>query len=92
VMGVTVALYGFLFSVFSGLGDIIPTAMMPVAQFQLILGVFLVLMVIVITYYVAGIEWGEDWIERKYLVGTAVPVAVILFTVTVVGAQSFFGG
>lgn len=92
VLGVTVALYGFLFTVFSGLGDIIPTAMIPVPQFQLIMGIFLVLMVVLIMYYVSGIEWGEDWVERKYLIGTAMPVAVFLFTIVVIGARSFFGG
>ena len=92
VMGVTVALYAFLFSTFSDLGDVLPAAMVPVPVFQLMIGIYLLATVLAITYFVAGIEWGEDWVERKYLMGSALPVSAVLFTLTSLGAQLFFGG
>jgi len=91
VMGVTVALYAFLSNTFLDLQDVLPTAMIPVPAFQLILGVYLMITVVVIMYFVAGIEWGEDWVERKFLVGSALPIAVLIFSLTAVGARGFIG-
>jgi Flp pilus assembly protein TadB len=52
--------------------------------FSLIIGIYLVITVIIIVYFVAGIRHGEDMIERKVLIGNGVPIALIVYTFAII--------
>ncbi|WP_174591563.1 hypothetical protein [Methanocella conradii] len=60
-------------------------------QFVLIIGLYLVMLVIILLRFVSGIEHGDDRYEFMYSVGTALPIAMAIFTVTTALAGSAFG-
>ena len=86
VFGITLSLYGTLFDAFSGIST---TSMIGVGQFSLILGVYLILTVIITMYFCAGIYWNGDRIVWKNYVGTAMPVAVVLYAATALLGSMF---
>jgi hypothetical protein len=59
--------------------------------FVLIVGIYLILTVMIIMYFTTGIEHGADPIERRYQTGIALVVALLIFTVTTVGANEALG-
>jgi hypothetical protein len=44
-------------------------------------------MVIVITYFSVGIEYGEDKVELRHSLGFAVPMAVLIYAFSLVAGQ-----
>ncbi len=92
VMGITAALYVLLAETFGGLAGGPRVEMIPTPVFILIVGLYLLFTVLIVIYFVAGIQHGEDWIERKYLMGQSIPVALVVFTLAAVGGQIGIAG
>jgi Flp pilus assembly protein TadB len=89
VMGITAALYVLLSKEFSRMPNAAP--MIPNDIFFLILGIYLVLVVIITMYFTTGIEHGEDRIQLKYGIGTALPVALVVFSLSLILGQIMIG-
>jgi Flp pilus assembly protein TadB len=89
VMGITAALYVLLSEEFAELPN--STPMIPNDIFFMILGFYLAFVVIITMYFTVGIEHGEDKIQFKYSVGSALPVAISIYTVAVVLGQIMIG-
>jgi hypothetical protein len=102
VMGITVSMYFMLSRTLTeipavsgiaglgfglgGLGNAIAPEI-----FSLIIGVYLVLTVMIIVYFVAGIRHGEDMIERKVLIGNGVPVALVVYSFSIIFGSLIVG-
>lgn len=87
VMGVTSALYFIMATVLAGLEDVEGGGMafgggpvVPYAAFTMILGIYLFLTVVVITYFVSGMKEGDDPVELRWQVGRTLPVALLIFS------------
>jgi len=104
IMGVTTALYYMLVKNLSGLGNVSDAGAsfglgfslnmenpIPPSYFSIIIGIYLIFTVIIIGIYTSGIQYGEDWIRRKDFIGTAIPVALVVYTVSLVVANLFIG-
>ncbi|MEM4728680.1 MAG: hypothetical protein QXH42_02820 [Thermoplasmata archaeon] len=99
VMGITAALYVVLSDVTQGisLGGAaigVSEAMreaVPAHIFTAIIGLYLVLVVFVITHFTSGIRWGEDRVERTHELGRALPVAMAVFTMATLAGQMMMG-
>jgi hypothetical protein len=104
IMGVTTALYYMLVKNLSGLGELSDQGAsfglgfsismdnpIPPSAFSVIVGIYLILTVIIIGIYTSGIQYGEDWIRRKDFIGTAIPIALVIYTVSLVAANLFIG-
>lgn len=89
VMGITAALYVLLSEEFSKMPNATP--MIPNDIFFLILGFYLAFVVIITMFFTTGIEHGEDRVQLKYSIGTALPVAVIIYTLAVIMGQIMIG-
>jgi hypothetical protein len=87
VMGITASLYVLLSRELGGIPG--STQLLSNEVFFLVIGIYLILMVIVITYFSVGIEHGEDRIELKHSLGFAVPVAVTIYAFSLVVGQVF---
>ena len=61
-------------------------------QFVLIIGLYIIMLVIILLRFVDGIEHGDDRYEFMYNVGTVLPVAMAVFTITTAFAGTAFGG
>jgi hypothetical protein len=61
-------------------------------QFVLIIGLYVIMLVIILLRFVGGIEHGDDRYEFMYSVGTVLPAAMAVFTVTTALANTAFGG
>jgi Flp pilus assembly protein TadB len=92
VMGVTAALYVLLSETFGGLGGGARVEMIPTSVFILIVGLYLLFTVMIVVYFVAGIQHGEDWIERKFAMGQSIPVALLVFSLATIGGQMGIAG
>ena len=62
------------------------------ADFTLIVGVYLILLVLILLRFVDGIEHGDDLREFMYSAGRTLPVAVITFSLTTAAASALFKG
>jgi hypothetical protein len=104
IMGVTTALYYMLVKNLSGLGDLSDSGAsfglgfslsmdnpIPPSAFSVIVGIYLILTVIIIGIYTSGVQYGEDWIRRKDFIGTAIPIALVIYTVSLIAANMFIG-
>jgi len=60
-------------------------------EFVLIIGLYVIMLVVILLRFVNGIEHGDDRYEFMYSVGTVLPVAMAVFTVTMAFADSAFG-
>jgi hypothetical protein len=60
-------------------------------EFVLIIGLYVIMLVIILLRFVDGIEHGDDRYEFMYSVGTVLPVAMAVFTITTAFADSAFG-
>ncbi len=89
VMGITAALYVLLAGEFSKMENAAP--MIPNEVFFLILGFYLAFVVMITMFFTNGIENGEDTIQLRYSMGTALIVAVIIYSSSVVLGQLFIG-
>ena len=99
VMGITVALYVVLSGVTAGL-DLggaalgLPAAIkqsIPAPAFTLIIGVYLLLTVTIIMVFTSGIRSGPDLVGRRYEIGTALPVAMAVFTMATLAGRMLAG-
>jgi hypothetical protein len=61
-------------------------------QFVLIIGLYVIMLVIILLRFVGGIEHGDDRYEFMYSVGTVLPIAMAVFTLTTALANTAFGG
>ncbi len=77
VMGIVASLYFMLEEVFTGLGTI--ELISPVA-FSSVLGVYLILMSGVITYFTKSIECNLDAIEFKYSLGMTILTSITVYS------------
>jgi hypothetical protein len=99
VMGVTAALYVVLSGVTAGLslgGSTLglPAAIkqcIPAPAFTLIIGVYLLLTVTIIMVFTSGIRNGPDRVGRRYEIGTALPVAMAVFTMAILAGRMLVG-
>jgi Flp pilus assembly protein TadB len=89
VMGITVSLYVLLSKEFASVPG--ATQLLSNEIFFLIIGIYLILMVMVIIYFSVGIEHGEDKVELKHSLGNAVPIAVLVYAVSLVAGQFMIG-
>ncbi len=81
VMGVVVSLYFMLFDIFS---DITTIEMISPIAFTTVVGIYLILMCGVITYFSTGIRFRMDPVEFKNDLGTVLPICMIVFSLAVV--------
>ncbi len=81
VMGVVVSLYFMLYDIFS---DISQVDMISPVAFTAVVGVYLVLMCFVITYFTTGIRTRVDPVEFKYELGIILPICIGLFSMAVI--------
>ncbi len=90
VMGITSSLYIFLSDLFE---DIAAggAEMVDSHIFTFVVGLYLIQILIVIIYFSVGIQHGGDRIERNYSIGTMLPVAMILYSITVAVTQIAIG-
>jgi len=89
VMGITASLYVLLSREFAMLPG--STQMLSNEVFFLVIGIYLILMVMITVYFSVGIEHGEDRIELKHSIGNAVPVAVVVYAISLVAGQVLIG-
>jgi Flp pilus assembly protein TadB len=85
VMGITASLYVLLSREFANLPG--STQMLSNDLFFMVIGVYLILIVMVTIYFSVGIEYGEDRIEMRYSLGNAVPLAIIVYTFSLIAGQ-----
>ncbi len=85
VMGITAAMYVLLSAAFSALQA------PPISPqiFFLVLGVYLLLTVISITYFTNGIERGVDRAHLMYSIGMGMPIASTIYVFTALMAMKF---
>ena len=89
IMGVTVGLFALLSSTFADVGD--GVEMMPVWLFALVVGVYLVLMVLVISHFCSRLLDGDDKVDLRWRVGTSLAISWMVFAASVSVAYSAFG-
>jgi hypothetical protein len=58
----------------------------------LIIGLYIIMLVIILLRFVDGIEYGDDRYEFMYNVGTVLPVAMAVLTITTAFAGTAFSG
>lgn len=58
--------------------------------FILIIGIYVIELVILLTRFTNGIDEGDDRIEFYYLLGKTLPVAIFIFTVSIIVSHWFF--
>ena len=81
VMGVVVSLYFMLHDIFS---EISTVEMISPVAFNTIVGIYLMLMCLVITYFSTGISSRVDAIEFKNDLGTMLPICMAVFSLAVI--------
>ena len=89
VLGVTSALYFVMAHVMEGLTGVSGAGfafgggtVVPFQTFTLVLGVYLFLTVLVISYFVSGMKEGDDAVDLRYQIGRTMPVALLIYSVT----------
>jgi Flp pilus assembly protein TadB len=101
VMGITAALFTVLSSVTQGIDlggagqiglSVAVKESVPAPIFTLIIGAYLLLTVGIIMFFTSGIRSGPDKVQRQYEMGTALPVAMAVFTLAVYTGQMVIGG
>jgi hypothetical protein len=87
VLGVTSALYFVMAHVMEGLKGISGAGfsfgggpIVPFQTFTLVLGVYLFLTVLIITYFVSGMKEGDDPVDMRYQIGRTMPVALLIYS------------
>jgi Flp pilus assembly protein TadB len=97
VMGITAALFMVLSTVTRGIDlggagelglSVAVKESVPAPLFTLIIGAYLLLTVTIIMYFTSGIRSGPDPVQRRYEIGTALPVAMAVFTLAVILGQT----
>jgi Flp pilus assembly protein TadB len=100
VMGVTAALFTVLSTVTQGIDlggagqlglSVAVKESVPAPIFTLIIGIYLLLTVGIIMFFTSGIRNGPDEVQRRYEMGTALPVAMAVFTIATFVGQMVIG-
>jgi Flp pilus assembly protein TadB len=86
VMGVTFSLYSLLYKTFIAMGQ--TESMMSPSIFLIVLGVYVVLIAVVATYFVTAIQKGPDRTERDYSIGIGILVSVFAYTIACLVGQT----
>jgi Flp pilus assembly protein TadB len=95
VLGVTSALYFVMAHVMEGLKGVSGAGfsfgggtVVPYQTFTLVLGFYLFLTVLVISYFVSGMKEGDDPVDLKFQIGRTMPVALLIYSLaTMVGGM-----
>ncbi|MEW5936429.1 MAG: hypothetical protein AB1665_01240 [Candidatus Thermoplasmatota archaeon] len=87
IMGVTVGLYALLGATFATLGTV---QMMQLWQFALVLGTYLMLMVVVISYFTANLLHIGDRYEFRRRLGNSMPTAWMVYAAAVLLSYAMF--
>lgn len=85
VMGVTFSLYTLLLDTFTAMGQ--NEGMMSSSVFLIVLGVYVVLMAGIATFFVTTIQKGSDKLDRDYHLGIGLLVSVGVFTISCLAGQ-----
>lgn len=104
IMGVTAALYFMLVKNLPSSSDmpsggsqfgmsmtLSMTDPIPPGIFSLIIGVYLISTVIIITMFTSGIQYGEDWVRRKSFLSKAIPIALIVYSASLIISNILLG-
>jgi Flp pilus assembly protein TadB len=88
IMGVTVGLFALLSRTFADVGE--GVEMMPIWSFAAVVGVYLALMVAVISHFCSRLLYGEDPVELKWRLGTSLVLSwLVFFAATAVSYSTF---
>ena len=95
VLGVTSALYFVMAHVMEGLKGVSGAGfsfgggtVVPYQTFTLVLGFYLFLTVLVISYFVSGMKEGDDPVDLRYQIGRTMPIALLIYSLaTMVGGM-----
>jgi hypothetical protein len=95
VLGVTSALYFVMAHVMEGLKGVSGAGfsfgggtVVPYQTFTLVLGFYLFLTVLVISYFVSGMKEGDDPVDLKFQIGRTMPIALMIYSLaTMVGGM-----
>ncbi len=89
IMGIVASLYFMLEEVFSELGTV---QLVSPVSFTTILGVYLMMMAGIVTYYTKSIESGLDLIEFKYSLGKTLLISITIFSISfLIGKAAIVG-
>ncbi|MFH0815643.1 MAG: hypothetical protein V1934_02350 [Methanobacteriota archaeon] len=88
IMGVTVGLFALLSRTFADVGD--GVEMMPVWLFAGVVGAYLMLMVLAISYFCSRLMHGDDDVELKWRAGTSLATSWLVFAGAVFVAYTGF--
>jgi hypothetical protein len=66
------------------------TQSVPPDIFLLVVGIYMVLLVIILTRFAGGIEYGDDRSQFMYDLGQTLPMSILVFTVTTVVSRIIF--
>jgi hypothetical protein len=66
------------------------TQSVPPDIFLLVVGIYMVLLVIILTRFAGGIEYGDDRPQFMYDLGQTLPISIFVFTVTTVVSRIIF--
>ena len=78
-MGIISSLYFMLEDVFTNLGGV--DMISPIA-FSTVIGIYLIMMGIVITYFTKGIENSLDTLEFKYTFGKTILISIAIYSIS----------
>jgi len=88
-MGIISSLYFMLEDVFTNLGGV--DMISPVA-FSAVIGVYLIMMGIVITYFTKGIENSLDAVEFKYTIGQTILISITIYSISIIFGRMMIVG
>jgi Flp pilus assembly protein TadB len=88
IMGVTVGLFALLSRTFADVGE--GVEMMPVWLFTATVGVYLMLMVLVISHFCSRLLHGDDDVELRWRIGTSLATSWLVFAGAVLVAYASF--
>ena len=88
-MGIISSLYFMLEDVFTNLGGV--DMISPVA-FSAVIGVYLIMMGIVITYFTKGIENSLDAVEFKYTIGQTILISITIYSISLIFGKMMIVG
>ncbi|MEF8874579.1 MAG: hypothetical protein V5A88_07925 [Candidatus Thermoplasmatota archaeon] len=89
IMGIVASLYFMLEDVFAGLGT---TEMISPVWFTAVLGVYLIMMAAIITYFTKSIENDLDMIEFKYTLGKTILINITIFSFSFMVGKELIAG
>jgi hypothetical protein len=67
------------------------TQSVPPDIFLLVIGIYMILLVIILTRFAGGIEYGDDRPQFMYDLGQTLPMSIMTFTVTTIVSRVIFG-